>query len=284
MLIRLDNVSYSYDDSPVAALKDITLTLEKGQFIGLVGHTGSGKSTLIQTLNGLIRPLQGKIWVADQEITKKDFELKTIRREIGLVFQYPEHQLFDETVGKDIAFGPRNLGLTEAEIEERVQWAMSLVQLDYSAFYQRSPFQLSGGQKRKVAIAGVLAMKPKVLILDEPTAGLDPLGRNQLLRLLVRLNRQYQMTIIFVSHRMEEVAEIADRLLVMNAGHLILDDSPRQVFQNVDLLEEIGLGIPQVTRLLWEIKKRGYEIRTDLLTLKEVKEELILFARSRGLC
>lgn len=284
MLIRLENVSHSYDDSSVAALKNVNLTINKGQFIGLVGHTGSGKSTLIQTLNGLIRPSEGKIWVDHQEITKKDFQLKAIRREIGLVFQYPEHQLFDETVEKDIAFGPKNLGLGEEEIKERVEWAMSLVQLDYAAFHQRSPFQLSGGQKRKVAIAGVLAMKPQVFILDEPTAGLDPLGRNQLLQLLVRLNRQYQMTIIFVSHRMEEVAEIADRLLVMNDGHLILDDTPHQVFQNVDLLEEIGLGIPQITRLLWEIKKRGYDIRTDLLTLKEVKEELILFARSRGLC
>ncbi len=285
MLIKLENVSHLYEDqSTVAALKDINLTVNQNEFIGLVGHTGSGKSTLIQTLNGLIRPTRGKIFIENEEITSKGFDLKTIRRKIGLVFQYPEHQLFEETVEKDIAFGPRNLGLSANQIIDRVHWAMDMVQMDYDEFRQRSPFQLSGGQKRKVAIAGVLAMRPQVLILDEPSAGLDPMGRNQLLQLLIRLNKEYQMTIILVSHRMEEVAELADRLLVMNEGYLVLDDSPREVFQNVNLLEEIGLGIPQVTRLLWEIKKRGYNIRTDLLTLKEVKEEIISFTRGRELC
>ena len=285
MLIRLENVSHSYEDGfGVNALRNINLTVNKGEFIGLVGHTGSGKSTLIQTLNGLIRPTEGRIWVEQAEITQKGTDLKAIRRKIGLVFQYPEHQLFEETVEKDIAFGPRNLGFSFKEIEARVKWAMDLVQLDYEKFCNRSPFQLSGGQKRKVAIAGVLAMKPQVLILDEPSAGLDPMGRNQLLDLLINLNKEYQMTIILVSHRMEEVAALADRLWVMNEGRLELDKSPREVFQNVEFLEKIGLGVPQVTRLLWEIKKRDYDIRTDHLTLSEVKEEIIQFMRSRESC
>ncbi|AZR74748.1 energy-coupling factor transporter ATPase [Anoxybacter fermentans] len=285
MLIRLENVSHIYDkESGVVALKNINLSIKKGEFIGLVGHTGSGKSTLVQTLNGLIRPSKGKVWVDNEDITKSGVNLKTVRQKIGLVFQYPEHQLFEETVEKDISFGPRNLGLNEDEILKRVQWAMRLVGLNYEEFRNRSPFQLSGGQKRKVAIAGVLAMKPQVLILDEPSAGLDPMGRNQLLQLLALLNKDYQMTIILVSHRMEEVAELANRLLVMNKGELVLDDTPRNIFQNVQLLEEIGLGIPQVTRLLWELKKRGCEVRTDLLTLNEVKEEIIKFMGSKRLC
>lgn len=285
MLIQLENVTHTYDEeSGRAALKKINFSIEQGEFIGLVGHTGSGKSTLVQTLNGLIRPVQGQIWIDKEDITNERVNLKHVRHNVGLVFQYPEHQLFEETVEKDISFGPRNLGLSEEEISKRVHWAMDLVQLDYELFHNRSPFQLSGGQKRKVAIAGVLAMEPQVLILDEPSAGLDPMGRNQLLLLLTRLNTEYQMTIVLVSHRMEEVAELADRLLVMNEGELILDDTPRQVFQQVELLEEVGLGIPQVSRLLWEMKKRGCNIRTDLLTLNEVKEEIIRFMGSKQLC
>lgn len=285
MQIQLNKVSFFYDeDSEMPALNDVTLTITKGEFIGLVGHTGSGKSTLVQTLNGLIRPSTGQILIEGEDITLPGVNLKTVRQKIGLVFQYPEHQLFEESVERDISFGPRNLGFSENEVQERVRWAMELVQLDYEEFRNRSPFQLSGGQKRKVAIAGVLAMKPQVLILDEPSAGLDPMGRNQLLQLLTHLNKDYQMTIILVSHRMEEVAELADRLLVMNDGKLVLNDSPRQVFQQVELLEEIRLGIPQVSRLLWDLKKRGHNIRTDLITLNEVKEEMLTFIRSKRPC
>jgi energy-coupling factor transport system ATP-binding protein len=285
MQIELNKVSFFYDeDSEMPALNEVTLSISKGEFIGLVGHTGSGKSTLVQTLNGLIRPSTGQILIEGEDITQSGINLKKVRQKIGLVFQYPEHQLFEESVEKDISFGPRNLGFSEEEVQERVRWAMELVQMDYEEFRSRSPFQLSGGQKRKVAISGVLAMKPQVLILDEPSAGLDPMGRNQLLQLLTRLNKEYQMTIILVSHRMEEVAELADRLLVMNDGQLVLNDTPRQVFQQVELLEMIGLGIPQVSRLLWDLKKRGHNIRTDLLTLDEVKEEILAFIRSKRSC
>lgn len=285
MLIQLEKVSHFYEeDDGMPALNEVSLCINQGEFIGLVGHTGSGKSTLVQTLNGLIRPSSGRILIEGEDITQQGINLKAVRQKIGLVFQYPEHQLFEETVEKDISFGPRNLGFSNEEIQERVRWAMDLVQMDFEEFRNRSPFQLSGGQKRKVAIAGVLAMKPQVFILDEPSAGLDPMGRNQLLQLLTHLNKEYQMTIILVSHRMEEVAELADRLLVMNDGELIFDNTPRQVFQEVDLLEQIGLGIPQVSRLLWEMKRRGYDIRTDLLTLTEVKEEILQFMRGRKPC
>ncbi len=284
MLIRVEKVSHFYEEESPAALNEISFSISKGEFIGLVGHTGSGKSTLVQTLNGLIRASRGSIYIDGENITEKGVNLKTVRQKIGLVFQYPEHQLFEESIEKDIAFGPRNLGLSEDEIKTRVRWAMELVQMNYDEFSERSPFQLSGGQKRKVAIAGVLAMKPRVLILDEPSAGLDPMGRNQLLRLLTHLNNEYQMTIILVSHRMEEVAELADRLLVMNAGKLLLDDTPRKVFQKIQLLEEIGLDIPQVSRLLWELKQRGHNVHTDLLTLNEVKEEIIRFVGSKRPC
>ena len=285
MFIKLDKVTHFYDEeSGVPALKEVSLNIDRGEFIGLVGHTGSGKSTLVQTLNGLIRPSLGQIFIDDEDITRSGVSLKAVRQKIGLVFQYPEHQLFEETVEKDIAFGPTNLGFSKGEIIERVQWAMEMVQLDYEEFRNRSPFQLSGGQKRKVAIAGVLAMKPEALVLDEPSAGLDPMGRNQLLQLLTRLNSEYQMTIILVSHRMEEVAELADRLLVMNNAQLALDEPPQQVFQKVDLLEEIGLGIPQISRLLWELHKRDKDVRTDLFTLAEVKEEILRFLGSKKLC
>lgn len=285
MQIQLNRVSFFYDeDSAVPALQDVTLSIAKGEFIGLVGHTGSGKSTLVQTLNGLIRPSTGQILIDGEDITLPSVNLKTVRQKIGLVFQYPEHQLFEESVEKDISFGPQNLGFSREEIQERVRWAMELVQMDDEEFRNRSPFQLSGGQKRKIAIAGVLAMRPQVLVLDEPSAGLDPMGRNQLLQLLTHLNKDYQMTIILVSHRMEEVAELADRLLVMNDGKLVLNDTPRRVFQQVELLEEIGLGIPQVSRLLWDLNRRGHNIRTDLLTLNEVKDEILAFIRSKRSC
>lgn len=285
MLIKLDRVSHYYDEeSGTPALNDVSLTISKGEFIGLVGHTGSGKSTLVQTLNGLIRPSTGQILIDEEDITKNGVNLKKVCQKIGLVFQYPEHQLFEETVERDIAFGPTNLGFSKNEIEERVAWAMDMVQMDFEDFRNRSPFQLSGGQKRKVAIAGVLAMKPQVLVLDEPSAGLDPMGRNQLLQLLTQLNKDYQMTIILVSHRMEEVAELAGRLLVMNNGRLVLDDSPQKVFQQASLLEEIGLGIPQISRLLWELKKKGHNVCTDLFTLAEVKEEILRFVGSKQPC
>ncbi|HLV10324.1 MAG TPA: energy-coupling factor transporter ATPase, partial [Halanaerobiales bacterium] len=227
MEIELKGVTHIYDeDHFVQALNGINLNISDNEFVGLVGHTGSGKSTLVQLMNGLIKPTEGQVIIEGKDITNPDFNLQEIRQNIGLVFQYPEHQLFEETVYDDVAFGPRNLGFEEDEVSRRVKEALELVGLDYEIFRERSPFNLSGGQQRKVAIAGVLAMEPEVLILDEPSAGLDPRGREQLVKLLKNLYRDYKMTIILISHRMEEIARLSTRVLVMNEGKLVLDGSP----------------------------------------------------------
>jgi energy-coupling factor transport system ATP-binding protein len=246
-----------------------------GEFIGLIGHTGSGKSTLIQQLNGLLKPTSGNIYFNDQCITEKGAKLKKIRQEIGLVFQYPEHQLFEETVYKDIAFGPHNLGLPEDIIKDRVKRALNIVGMDFEHFKDISPFDLSGGQKRRVAIAGVLAMEPKVLILDEPTAGLDPKGRDEILGKIKALHKEYAMTIILVSHSMEEVAKLADRLIVMHKGKNIMTGKPKEIFMEVETLEKIGLGVPQVTYLLRALKKKGYSVKEDIITVEEARVELL---------
>ena len=284
MIINIKDLNFVYNpETPFEriALRDINLQIKQGEFIGLIGHTGSGKSTLVQHLNGLIRPTSGDIIIEDINISKKGVNLKSIRQKIGLVFQYPEYQLFEETVYKDIAFGPKNLGLTEDEIHSRVRSSMEIVGLDYEELKERSPFELSGGQKRRVAIAGVIAMKPKVLVLDEPTAGLDPRGRDEILREIHELFKKEGITIILVSHSMEDVAKLVDRILVMDNSEIVMDGLPREIFKRADELEKIGLGIPQITSFMRAYKSKGNDISTDILTVAEAKDEIMRYLRSK---
>lgn len=257
------------------ALDNIDLQIEDGEFIALIGHTGSGKSTLIQHINGLLKPSSGKIIIDGVDITEKNVKLTEIRKKVGLVFQYPEYQLFEETIEKDIAFGPQNLGLSKEEISKRVKRAMNIVGLDYEEYKDKSPFELSGGQKRRVAIAGVVAMEPKTLILDEPTAGLDPKGRDEILGQIQELHKEYNMTIILVSHSMEDVAKVASRILVMHRGKLILNGKPRDVFKQVDVLEKVGLAVPQVTYLVRKLREKGMNVPEDIYTVEEAKKHIL---------
>jgi energy-coupling factor transport system ATP-binding protein len=257
------------------ALDNVSLDIENGEFVALIGHTGSGKSTLIQHFNGLLEATSGKIVVDGIDITDKKAKLTNIRKKVGLVFQYPEYQLFEETIAKDIEFGPRNLGLPEEEIQSRVIKSMEMVGLDYETYKDKSPFDLSGGQKRRVAIAGVIAMQPTTLILDEPTAGLDPKGRDDILAQISKLHKDYNMTIIIVSHSMEDVAKIAQRIIVMNDGKVALQGTPAEVFKEVETLEKIGLGVPQVTYLVRELRKKGFNISDNVFTIDEAKKELL---------
>lgn len=271
MSIIINHLSYTYNKNTalsVNALSDVSFTINDGEYIGLIGHTGSGKSTLVQLIDGLIKPTEGGIYYNGEDIGDDDFDMKNYRSKVGLVFQYPEHQLFEEDVLTDVCFGPRNLGLSEQKAQLRAYQALKMVGLKDEDFYQ-SPFDLSGGEKRRVAIAGVLAMKPEVLILDEPTAGLDPKGRSEILELIQKLHREENMTIILVSHSMDDVAEYADRILVMDNSHLVFDDTPRNVFAYKDELIEMGLDIPEVTRIMQLIAERGVNIRTDAITIEE---------------
>ncbi|OGO77821.1 MAG: energy-coupling factor transporter ATPase [Clostridiales bacterium GWB2_37_7] len=282
MSVEVKNLTHVYMKDTVfehKALNNISLTIEDGEFVGLIGHTGSGKSTFIQHLNALLKPSSGSIIINGVDITTKGVAMKTIRQAVGLVFQYPEHQLFEETVYKDVAFGPQNLSLSQGEIEERVKEALSLVGLDFDKIKDVSPFELSGGQKRRVAIAGVLAMKPKVLILDEPTAGLDPKGRDEILGEIKKLHQKQKITVVLVSHSMEDIANLVDRIIVMNKGQVVLTDIPRNVFKQAELLQSIGLGIPQVTLLANELNKQGIEIK-DCISVDEAYNELIKLLRS----
>ncbi len=282
MLIEVDNVTHIYDDeNNVTALKDIDLEIDQGEFIGIVGHTGSGKSTLVQLFNGLIIPSSGTVKVNGKNITNEKTNLKETRRHVGLVFQYPEHQLFEESVYKDIAFGPKNLGLNEEEIEERVKEVMELVNLDYEEFKDRSPFNLSGGQQRRVAIAGVLALKPEVLVLDEPSAGLDPQGRKRLADLLKYLYNELNMTLILISHRMEEIAELSSRVIVMHNGEIVLDGSPKEVFAREQKLHKLALDLPQITEILHRLKDKGLDVNTDLFSIEQASKEIIKGIRGR---
>ena len=263
MSIKIENLTHVYmPKTPFEkkALDDVNLVIEDGEFLALIGHTGSGKSTLIQHLNGLLEPSSGRILVDNIDITNKETKLTDIRKKIGLVFQYPEYQLFEETIEKDIAFGPNNLGLSEEEVSDRVKKSMEMVGLDYESYKDVSPFDLSGGQKRRVAIAGVIAMEPKVLILDEPTAGLDPKGRDDILDQIKTLHEKYKMTIVLVSHSMEDVGKLAERIVVMNKGKIALMGKPAEIFKEVETLENIGLAVPQVTYLMRELKRRGFNV------------------------
>lgn len=276
MAIILDHVSHLYEAGTAmeaAALKDVNLVIPDGQFIGLIGHTGSGKSTLVQHLNGLMKPTSGNIYYNGADIHEEGFDKKELRSKVGLVFQYPEHQLFEIDVFKDVCFGPKNMGLEEKEVQLRAYAALKQVGLEDEYFYQ-SPFDLSGGQKRRVAIAGVLAMKPEVLILDEPTAGLDPKGRDEILDQIALLRKETGITVILVSHSMEDVAKYVDRIIVMNQGNVMYDDEPRKVFQHYKELEEVGLAAPQVTYIMQELKKKGLDVDTDVITIEEAKDEI----------
>ncbi len=278
MSIVVENLTYIYDKGTpfeTIALEEVSFEIEKGEFIGLIGHTGSGKSTLIQHLNGLVKPSSGKIWINDLDITDGKVKLSDIRKKVGLVFQYPEYQLFEETVYKDIAFGPSNLGLNIAEIDERVKDAMDIVNLDFEEYKDKSPFELSGGQKRRVAIAGVLAMNPEVLILDEPTAGLDPRGRDEILNQIKRLHDEKNTTVILVSHSMEDIAKYVGRIIVMHQAKIELIGEKEDVFEHAERLEEIGLGLPQILYLVNALRAKGYPIDKSIISFDAVQRELL---------
>ena len=277
MSIKTVNLCHVYGQGTALeqyALKDVNLEIGDGQFIGLIGHTGSGKSTLIQHFNGLLKATSGDLLYNGESIYAPGYDMKQLRSRVGLVFQYPEHQLFEVDVFSDVCFGPRNQGLPEEKVKERAREALALVGMDES-FYEQSPFELSGGQKRRVAIAGVLAMEPEVLILDEPTAGLDPRGRDEILGQIEKLHRERGMTIILVSHSMEDVARYADRLIVMNHGEKIFDDTPRNVFRHYRELEAIGLAAPQVTYIVQALRREGIPIDDSLITVEEARDAIL---------
>lgn len=277
MSIILNHVNHIYDgdtEIPVKALDDVSLTINDGEFIGLIGHTGSGKSTLVQHLNGLMKPTSGGVYYNGADIHDEGYNLKELRSKVGLVFQYPEHQLFEVDVFSDVCFGPKNLGLSQKEAELRAFEALRLVGFPEEYFYQ-SPFELSGGQKRRVAIAGVLAMKPELLILDEPTAGLDPKGRDEILDQVKKLREETDMTVVLVSHSMEDVAKYVGRIIVMNRGKVMFDDTPKEVFRHYKELETVGLAAPQVTYIMHSLRENGFLVNTDATTITEAKEEIL---------
>ncbi|MBP3604034.1 MAG: energy-coupling factor transporter ATPase [Lachnospiraceae bacterium] len=283
MSIILDHVNHIYEEDTAMAfpaLTDINLVIPDGQFIGLIGHTGSGKSTLVQHLNGLLKPTSGAIYYNGADINDEDYNKKELRSKVGLVFQYPEHQLFEIDVFSDVCFGPKNLGLSKKEVELRAYAALKQVGIEDEYFYQ-SPFDLSGGQKRRVAIAGVLAMKPEVLILDEPTAGLDPKGRDEILDQIAKLREETGMTVILVSHSMEDVAKYVDRIIVMNKSRILYDDEPREVFKHYKELEEVGLAAPQITYIMQALKQKGLSVDTDITTIDEAKNAILSAIRSK---
>ena len=277
MSIILDDVNYCYSEDTayaIWALKDINLEIPDGQFLGIIGHTGSGKSTLVQHLNGLIKATSGTIYYNGQDIYDKDYDLTQLRGQVGMVFQYPEHQLFETTIFKDVCFGPKNQGLDQKTVELRAFEALHNVGFP-EELYDASPFDLSGGQKRRVAIAGVLAMKPQVLILDEPTAGLDPAGRDEILGLISKMHKELGITIILVSHSMEDVAQYVDRILVMNGGQVMYDDTPKEVFRHYKELEMVGLAAPQVTYFIHELKEKGWNVDLSATTVEEAKATIL---------
>ena len=274
MPIVIEHLNYIYmagGPYETKALDDVSLTIGDGEFVGLIGHTGSGKSTLVQHLNALLMPTSGKIMVDGLDVADKNTDRRAIRQRVGLVFQYPENQLFEETVEKDIAFGPKNLGLDEAEVARRVRDAMRKVALDYDTLHERSVFELSGGQMRRVAIAGVLAMEPQVLVLDEPCAGLDPHGREEILGMIKRLHEESGTTIVMVSHSMDDVASLAERVIVMNHGKVVMDGAPREVFSQGKALREIGLDVPQAVLLADKLRERGFDVPQGVYRVEEIK-------------
>ncbi len=277
MSITLEHVNYVYSPGTAyekQALKDVSLEIPQGQFVGIIGHTGSGKSTLIQHLNGLTKATSGKILYEGKNIYDEGYDMRGLRSQVGLVFQYPEHQLFEVDVLSDVCFGPKNQGLSQEECEARAKEALELVGFP-EKYYKQSPFELSGGQKRRVAIAGVLAMRPKVLVLDEPTAGLDPKGRDEILDQVERLHKETGMTVILVSHSMEDVARYVERIIVMNRGEKMLDGTPGEVFRHYKELEKVGLAAPQVTYVMHDLKERGFDLSPDATTIEEAADEIM---------
>ena len=284
MSIVLEHVSYTYSPETayeIHALKDVNLEIPDGQFIGLIGHTGSGKSTLVQHLNGLVRATSGHIYFNGEDIYAKDYDMRRLRGKVGLVFQYPEHQLFEVYVLSDVCFGPKNQGLSPEEAKERAREALRMVGIS-EEYEKQSPFELSGGQKRRVAIAGVLAMEPEVLILDEPTAGLDPKGRDEILDEISSLHKERGITVILVSHSMEDVAKYVERIIVMNQGEVLHDGAPREVFRHYKELESVGLAAPQVTYIVHTLKDKGFDVDGDATTIEEAKETILEAFRKKG--
>lgn len=284
MSITVENLTYTYSKglpNETRALEDISFQLEPGEFAAVIGHTGSGKSTLMQQLNGLLRPDSGKITVGEVCITDPSTKMTEVRRKVGLVFQYPEYQLFEETVAKDVAFGPKQVGITGEKLDRVVEESIRLTGLDYEEVKERSPFELSGGQKRRVAIAGVLAMKPEILILDEPTAGLDPSAHRDVLELIRRIHRQERMTILLVSHNMGDIAELADRVLVMNRGKLVMNGTPAEVFSRGEPLWEMGLGLPPATEFMERLKERMPGIDAAQLSIEDAAKEICRYLKGR---
>ena len=264
------------------ALEDISFEVADGEFLGIIGHTGSGKSTLLQHLNGLLKPDEGSIVIGDTDITASGISMVEIRKRIGLVFQYPEYQLFEETVAKDVAFGPRNLGLEEEEIQERVKEAMELVGLDYEEFKDRSPFELSGGQKRRAAIAGVIAMRPEVLILDEPTAGLDPKAHKDVLAMIEEVHRRTGNITILVSHKMADIARLSDKVLVIDSGHMVAMGTPKEVFSHREELSSVGLDLPPITQLTEALRDCGMKIEETILSIDEAADQIAGYLNDKG--
>lgn len=276
MSIKLENINYAYSKDTImesVALTDINLEINEGSFIGLIGHTGSGKSTLIQHLNGLLKPTSGNIYFNGKNIYETGYDRRELRTHVGLVFQYPEYQLFEENIFEDVCFGPKNLGLDKEEVKKRAEYALDLVGIE-PELYNKSPFEISGGQKRRVAIAGVLAMKPEYLILDEPTAGLDPGGKEEILNQIASLQREKKITVILVSHSMEDVARYVDRIIVMNQSRIMFDDEPQKVFAHYKELEDVGLAAPQVTYILNRLRESGIDVKSNLITIEEACAEI----------
>ncbi len=285
MSIRVEHLTHIYDKgmpTQSVALDDISFTAEDGQFVGVIGHTGSGKSTLLQHLNGLLKPDSGRVIVGDVDITAPGTSMVEIRKRIGLVFQYPEYQLFEETVAKDVAFGPKNLGLSQEQIEERVREAIALVGLDYETMKDRSPFELSGGQKRRVAIAGVVAMRPEVLILDEPTAGLDPKAHKDVLTMVEEVHRRTGNITIFVSHNMADIAKLSDKIIVIDSGKMVTVGTPKEVFSRKDELRAVGLDLPPVTEFTESLREKGIDLSATILDVEQAAEEIAAYLKKKS--
>ncbi len=284
MSIEVRNLTHTYSEGTAmrtVALENVCMTIEDGEFLGIIGHTGSGKSTLVQHLNGLLKPTSGQVLIDGEDLNGEHVNRRSLRQRIGLVFQYPEYQLFEETVAKDIAFGPKNQGLSKEETDERVRYAMECVHLDYQKYSDRSPFELSGGQMRRVAIAGVLAMRPSVLILDEPTAGLDPRGRDRILSMLEQLHAESHTTIVMVSHSMDDMARLATRLIVMAEGKVLATGTPREIFAQEEMMSSAGLGVPQVSSLCRALRAKGFDLPPDLYRPEELKEYILELWQNR---
>ncbi|MCH4006516.1 MAG: energy-coupling factor transporter ATPase [Eubacterium sp.] len=285
MSIQVRNLSYIYNagmPDEQKALDNVSFEVYDGQIAAVIGHTGSGKSTLVQHLNGLLKPTEGTIIVGGTDITESGIAMREIRQRVGLVFQYPEYQLFEETVSADVAFGPKNLGLSESEIKERVREALELVGLDVDEIGERSPFELSGGQKRRVAIAGIIAMRPQVLILDEPTAGLDPGAHREIIRMIQKIHQREENIVIFVSHNMDDVAALSDKVLVMDRGQLMMSGTPAEIFRQRDRLGDAGLDIPSAARLMLQLRKAGCDVPVDALTRDDAADELAEYLQGKS--